>query len=170
MRLNISDTFNKELPSDSNTDNSRRQVLEATHTYVVPKIASKPTLIHASEEIAHNLGITFKDIDSQEFLDVCSGSRIYPQARPYAMAYAGHQFGNWAGQLGDGRAINLFEIEHSKNRWVLQLKGAGETPYSRQGDGLAVLRSSFRIFIYCLFPRDENSTLYVFLHRFSTVL
>lgn len=60
------------------------------------------------------------------------------------MAYAGHQFGNWAGQLGDGRAINLFEMVHHSQRWALQLKGAGPTPYSRSGDGLAVLRSSIR--------------------------
>ena len=60
------------------------------------------------------------------------------------MCYGGHQFGNWAGQLGDGRAINLCEVEHQNNRWTLQLKGAGETPYSRTADGLAVLRSSLR--------------------------
>ena len=63
---------------------------------------------------------------------------------PYAMCYAGHQFGNWAGQLGDGRAINLTEVVHNDQRWALQLKGAGETPYSRSADGLAVLRSSIR--------------------------
>jgi len=60
------------------------------------------------------------------------------------MCYAGHQFGNWAGQLGDGRAINLCEVVHNEKRWALQLKGAGETPYSRTADGLAVLRSSIR--------------------------
>jgi uncharacterized protein YdiU (UPF0061 family) len=78
---------------------------------------------------------------------VFSGSKILPKTKPYAMAYAGHQFGNWAGQLGDGRAINLFEIVHRDKRWALQLKGAGETPYSRQGDGLAVLRSSIREYL-----------------------
>ncbi len=60
------------------------------------------------------------------------------------MCYGGHQFGNWAGQLGDGRAINLMEVEHDGQSWALQLKGAGETPYSRSADGLAVLRSSIR--------------------------
>ena len=63
------------------------------------------------------------------------------------MCYGGHQFGNWAGQLGDGRAINLFEVEHNNKNWVLQLKGAGETPYSRTADGLAVLRSSIREYL-----------------------
>ena len=60
------------------------------------------------------------------------------------MCYGGHQFGHWAGQLGDGRAINLAEVEHQGKSWTLQLKGAGETPYSRRADGLAVLRSSIR--------------------------
>jgi serine/tyrosine/threonine adenylyltransferase len=78
------------------------------------------------------------------FLNLVSGNTVYPDTKPYAMAYAGHQFGNWAGQLGDGRAINLFEILHNNQRWTLQLKGAGETPYSRTADGFAVLRSSIR--------------------------
>ena len=63
------------------------------------------------------------------------------------MCYGGHQFGNWAGQLGDGRAINLFEITHQNKNWKVQLKGAGETPYSRTADGLAVLRSSIREYL-----------------------
>ena len=63
------------------------------------------------------------------------------------MCYGGHQFGNWAGQLGDGRAINLFEINHNDQQWALQLKGAGKTPYSRGADGLAVLRSSIREYL-----------------------
>ena len=67
---------------------------------------------------------------------------------PYAQCYGGHQFGTWAGQLGDGRAITLGEILNSKlERWELQLKGAGKTPYSRFADGLAVLRSSIREFL-----------------------
>ena len=67
---------------------------------------------------------------------------------PYAQCYGGHQFGTWAGQLGDGRAITLGEIVNSnKERWELQLNGAGKTPYSRFADGLAVLRSSIREFL-----------------------
>lgn len=147
MRLNISDTFNKELPSDANTENSRRQVFEAAHSYVTPKVPSNPKLLHASFEMARVIGLEDEAINSKLFLDIFSGSKIYPKTKPYAMAYAGHQFGNWAGQLGDGRAINLFEVEHNKNRWALQLKGSGETPYSRQGDGFAVLRSSIREYL-----------------------
>jgi uncharacterized protein YdiU (UPF0061 family) len=147
MRLNISDTFNKELPSDSNTENIGRQIFEATHSYVSPRLPSHPKLIHASEEMTETIGLELKDIDSKEFLDLFSGVSTYPKTKSYAMAYAGHQFGNWAGQLGDGRAINLFEVEKNNKRWAIQLKGAGATPYSRQGDGFAVLRSSIREYL-----------------------
>ncbi|EPR73818.1 Selenoprotein-like protein [Winogradskyella psychrotolerans RS-3] len=147
MQLHIKDTFNKELPSDPITDNSRRQVSEATHSYVSPRIPSQPKLIHASTAMANAIGLEEDAIKSNDFLDIFSGSKIYPKTKPYAMAYAGHQFGNWAGQLGDGRAINLFEVEENHKRWAIQLKGSGETPYSRQGDGLAVLRSSIREYL-----------------------
>ena len=69
------------------------------------------------------------------------------QKRTLCFAYAGHQFGNWAGQLGDGRAINLTEIVHNNQSYTLQLKGAGPTPYSRTADGFAVLRSSIREYL-----------------------
>ncbi|MGB0981750.1 MAG: protein adenylyltransferase SelO [Winogradskyella sp.] len=147
MQLHISNTFNTELPSDSNQTNTRRQVINATHSYVLPKMPSQPQLIHASKAMANAIGLEENDITSKDFLDVFSGAKLYPQTKPYAMAYAGHQFGNWAGQLGDGRAINLFEVEHNNTRWAIQLKGAGATPYSRQGDGLAVLRSSVREYL-----------------------
>ncbi|MBX2845106.1 MAG: YdiU family protein [Saprospiraceae bacterium] len=144
MRLHFQDTFRTELPSDSNTTNDRRQVFEATHSYVTPRIPSTPQLIHVSDEVLDILCLSRKDSESKAFLDVFTGGKVPEGARPYAMAYAGHQFGNWAGQLGDGRAINLGEIVHNESRWALQLKGAGETPYSRTADGLAVLRSSIR--------------------------
>ncbi|WP_299366630.1 YdiU family protein [Winogradskyella sp.] len=147
MKLNISDTFNSQLPSDPNTENTRRKVFEAMYSYVKPKVPSNPQLIHYSLEMVKAIGLDGNDTDSQDFLKVFSGSNVCPETKPYAMAYAGHQFGSWAGQLGDGRAINLFEVEHNQKRWALQLKGAGETPYSRQGDGLAVLRSSIREYL-----------------------
>lgn len=147
MKLHISDTFNIELPSDPNTSNTRRQVSMATHSYVKPKVPSKPELIHASQEMVEAIGLDAETLNSEEFLSVFSGAKVYPKTKPYAMAYAGHQFGNWAGQLGDGRAINLFEVLHNNKRWAIQLKGSGETPYSRQGDGFAVLRSSIREYL-----------------------
>jgi uncharacterized protein YdiU (UPF0061 family) len=94
--------------------------------------------------MASNLGLTEEDLKSQKFIDVFSGKQTIEHTQPYAMCYGGHQFGNWAGQLGDGRAINLTEIEYNGKNWALQLKGSGATPYSRRGDGLAVLRSSVR--------------------------
>ncbi|WP_296311155.1 protein adenylyltransferase SelO [Winogradskyella sp. UBA3174] len=147
MQLNIKDTFSRELPSDSVEENTRRKVFEATHSYVSPRLPKKPQLIHASKEMVNAIGLDKDAINSNDFLEVFSGSKVYPKTKPYAMAYAGHQFGNWAGQLGDGRAINLFEVVHNQKRWALQLKGSGETPYSRQGDGLAVLRSSVREYL-----------------------
>lgn len=144
MNLNIKDTFNKELPADKITENNRRQVFDACFSFVAPRVPSQPKLIHYSPELALELGITEEDSKNKLFLNTFSGTAIYPNTKPFAMCYGGHQFGNWAGQLGDGRAINLFEIEHNNKQWALQLKGAGETPYSRTADGFAVLRSSIR--------------------------
>jgi uncharacterized protein YdiU (UPF0061 family) len=94
--------------------------------------------------VANLIGITKDETQSADFLALFSGQKTLTNSKPYAMNYAGHQFGNWAGQLGDGRAIILAEIEHNKKTHAIQLKGAGSTPYSRRADGLAVLRSSLR--------------------------
>ncbi|WP_426431482.1 protein adenylyltransferase SelO [Winogradskyella sp. HB-48] len=147
MNLSIEDTFNRELTPDTNLENTRRKVFGAMYSFVKPKVPSNPKLIHVSPEMLENIGVSTIDVESKIFLNIFSGAQVYENTRSYAMAYAGHQFGNWAGQLGDGRAINLFEVVHDKKRWALQLKGAGETPYSRQGDGLAVLRSSVREYL-----------------------
>lgn len=144
MQLKLQDTFNQELPADPETSNTRRQVFDSCFSYVAPRTPSSPKLIHVAPEMLEAIGLSEKDMDSEEFLAVFSGGKVLDQSRPYAMCYGGHQFGNWAGQLGDGRAINLTEVVHKGNRWALQLKGAGETPYSRGADGLAVLRSSVR--------------------------
>ena len=108
-----------------------------------PIKTSNPLLLHVSKEMSEELGFSKQDIQSKEFLEVMTGNSIPENSKPFAMCYAGHQFGNWAGQLGDGRAINLGEIKN----WALQLKGAGPTPYSRTADGLAVLRSSIREYL-----------------------
>ncbi len=101
-----------------------------------------------SPEVAELLDLSEEDCRSDLFAQVFSGNALIDGMKPYAMCYGGHQFGNWAGQLGDGRAINLGDVTNSKGeRWTLQLKGAGETPYSRTADGLAVLRSSVREFL-----------------------
>ena len=79
--------------------------------------------------------------------EVLGGGPVVEGMAPYAQRYGGHQFGNWAGQLGDGRAITLGEVEVDDRFWELQLKGAGLTPYSRTADGKAVLRSSIREYL-----------------------
>lgn len=147
MKLNLNDTFNQELPADPIERNYVRQVPNAAFSYVTPKIPGNPSLVHFSPQMLEAVGLTEKDAKSEEFLNVFSGKEVFLETNPFAMCYAGHQFGNWAGQLGDGRAINLFEVNHNDKQWALQLKGAGKTPYSRGADGLAVLRSSIREYL-----------------------
>ncbi|MBS7253847.1 protein adenylyltransferase SelO [Flavobacterium branchiicola] len=145
--LKINNRFTTELPADPEVTNETRQVKNTVFSFVNPTKPGNPKLIHASEEVAEMVGISKDEIASEEFLNVFSGKEILPETKPFAMSYAGHQFGNWAGQLGDGRAINLTEVEHDNQFFMLQLKGAGKTPYSRTADGLAVLRSSIREYL-----------------------
>jgi len=142
--LQLEDTFNKELPKDPIEQNTRRQVLGACFSSAIPRVPADPSLIHVSKEMLLELGITLEQGMSETFVNIFSGAKLLPESEPYAMCYGGHQFGHWAGQLGDGRAINIGEIIKDNQRWALQLKGSGETPYSRSADGLAVLRSSVR--------------------------
>ena len=131
------------MPADPELKNYRREVLNAAYSFVRPVKPSNPRLLHVCAEIQQELGFSDDDIQSKEFLHAVTGKRLLQNSKPFAMCYAGHQFGNWAGQLGDGRAINLGEIKD----WAIQLKGAGPTPYSRSADGLAVLRSSIREYL-----------------------
>ena len=147
MNLSIKNRFTSELPADKNEANYYRQVHGSCFSYVIPRIPSNPSLIHTSLDVAKMIGLNSETILTEDFTTVFSGKKIFPNTKPYAMCYAGHQFGNWAGQLGDGRAINLTEIEHDNDFYTLQLKGAGKTPYSRNADGLAVLRSSVREYL-----------------------
>ncbi len=144
LPLKINDRFYNELPADPERTQSRRQVKAACYSYATPRIPGNPTLVHASKEAADLIGLSEEDLKSKNFLDIFSGTKKMEGTDPYAMCYGGHQFGHWAGQLGDGRAINIGEVEHDGKTWALQLKGSGETPYSRTADGLAVLRSSVR--------------------------
>ncbi len=147
LEFNIQNNFRDELLEDSLSMNQSRQVYNAHYSNVIPRVPSNPSIIHVSDEMLHELGITKNDKYSDFFLNIVTGKEFYPDSRPYAMCYGGHQFGHWAGQLGDGRAINLFEIAHENKSWTFQLKGAGPTPYSRNADGLAVLRSSIREYL-----------------------
>ena len=143
MNIQLTNFFTDQLPADPNLENTRREVLEAVYSFVRPIKTSNPTLLHVSDEMRHTLDFSNEDIQSREFLEFVTGNSVLKNSKPFAMCYAGHQFGNWAGQLGDGRAINLGEIKN----WAVQLKGSGPTPYSRNADGLAVLRSSVREYL-----------------------
>ncbi len=147
-RLRFDNSLVRELPADPEQGGRRRQVLGALFSYMAPTAVAAPRLVAHSPEVAALLGLGGSDIASAEFTQVFSGSALLEGMQPYAANYGGHQFGNWAGQLGDGRAITLGEaLNSSGERWELQLKGAGPTPYSRSADGRAVLRSSIREFL-----------------------
>lgn len=146
--LMFTNRFSEQLPADPNLENRRRQVAEACFSDVQPTPVTAPQLVAYSTDVADLLELSSETCLSPEFAQVFAGNKLLPGMRPFAMCYGGHQFGNWAGQLGDGRAINLGEIRNSSGQhWTLQLKGAGPTPYSRTADGLAVLRSSVREFL-----------------------
>ncbi len=146
--LQFDNCFTQELPADPIRENYQRQVMAAFYSRVMPKSVAKPRLLAYSNEMAEMLGLEQAHCESASFVDVFSGNKVLAGMDPHASCYGGHQFGNWSGQLGDGRAINLGEaLAADGQRWMLQLKGAGPTPYSRNADGLAVLRSSLREFL-----------------------
>lgn len=140
--------FVRSLPADPETENVPRPVAGASYSWVRPKPAPSPRLVAFAPEVAERLDFSEADCQSETFVQVFAGNQLLPGMEPYASCYGGHQFGHWAGQLGDGRAINLGELVNARGEhWTLQLKGAGRTPYSRGADGLAVLRSSVREFL-----------------------
>jgi uncharacterized protein YdiU (UPF0061 family) len=146
--LTFDNRFVRDLPGDLLDSNDRRQVFGACWSAVQPTPVRAPRLIAHAREVAELVGLSETDIATQAFADVFAGNTLLDGMQPYAAAYGGHQFGNWAGQLGDGRAITLGEVVNAAGqRWELQLKGAGPTPYSRTADGRAVLRSSVREFL-----------------------
>jgi serine/tyrosine/threonine adenylyltransferase len=140
--------FVRELPGDPESGGGPRQVRGALWSAVTPTPVSAPRLLAHSAEMAVVLGFDAQMLASGHFAQVFAGNALLDGMQPFASNYGGHQFGHWAGQLGDGRAISLGEvINASGERWELQLKGAGVTPYSRGADGRAVLRSSVREFL-----------------------
>ncbi|MEO9592377.1 protein adenylyltransferase SelO [Rhodopirellula bahusiensis] len=146
--LTFDNRFTRDLPADSEQRNFTRQVHQAGFSRVQPTPVSAPKWVAGSKEVADLIGLDPKWLGSSELTEVLAGNALADGMDPFAMCYGGHQFGNWAGQLGDGRAINLGEVVTADEKhWTLQLKGAGLTPYSRTADGLAVLRSSVREFL-----------------------
>ena len=136
--------FLRALPGDPEPRNVVRQVEGALWSAVAPTPVAAPRLLAHSREMAQELGFSDADIASPAFAEVFGGNALLTGMQPWAANYGGHQFGHWAGQLGDGRAISLGEAvaPDDGQRRELQLKGAGPTPYSRGADGRAVLRSS----------------------------
>ena len=146
--LAFDNRFVRELPGDPLTSLERRQVFGACWSSVHPTAVVSPKLLSHSPEVAELVGFSPDDVLSPQFEAVFGGNALLAGMQPYAACYGGHQFGGWAGQLGDGRAITLGEVVNARGeRWELQLKGAGPTPYSRTADGRAVLRSSIREFL-----------------------
>jgi uncharacterized protein YdiU (UPF0061 family) len=119
----------------------------AFFTELRPTPLPEPYLVSLNAPLAQQLGLDAGALSSVEGVAAFTGNQLLAGSRPLATVYSGHQFGVWAGQLGDGRAILLGEIETPLGPQELQLKGAGRTPYSRMGDGRAVLRSSIREYL-----------------------
>ncbi len=156
-RLAYTDSFIRDLPADPRSDNRIRQVEGACFSRVEPTRVPAPEILVVVPEVAALLELD--PTPTPELAEVLAGNRVVSGMTPYAACYGGHQFGTWAGQLGDGRAIVLGEVTPRANTgvqrdeftptsgestWEIQLKGAGPTPYSRSADGRAVLRSSLR--------------------------
>ncbi len=128
-------------------DNSFASLSPAFYTRLMPTPLPAPYLVAASAAAAQLLGLDPARLDQADTLAVLAGNAVPERAQALAAVYSGHQFGVWAGQLGDGRAILLGDLATAAGPMELQLKGAGPTPYSRMGDGRAVLRSSIREFL-----------------------
>ncbi|KAL2102289.1 hypothetical protein ACEWY4_001457 [Coilia grayii] len=155
-RLPFNNVVLRALPVDSSKDPGSRTVKGACFSRVTPQSLDSPRFVAVSEPALSLLGLSADDVlrDPQgpEYL---SGSKLMPGSEPAAHCYCGHQFGQFAGQLGDGAVCYLGEVESRQQinyynpcgRWEIQVKGSGLTPYSRQSDGRKVLRSSIREFL-----------------------
>ncbi len=129
-------------------DNSYARLPEAFYRRVMPTPLPKPHLVAFNPDAAALIDLDPAEVAREEFPACFGGDKLLPGSDPIAMLYHGHQFGVFAGQLGDGRAILLGEVvNHRGEAWDLHLKGAGQTPFSRDGDGRAVLRSTIREYL-----------------------
>lgn len=129
-------------------DNRFARLGDAFSTEVLPEPIEAPRLVVASESAMALLDLAPEQADAPLFAEVFSGHKLWAEAEPRAMVYSGHQFGGYTPQLGDGRGLLLGEVlNDAGEHWDLHLKGAGQTPWSRMGDGRAVLRSSIREFL-----------------------
>lgn len=133
---------------DLRFSNSFAHLPERFYSRVLPAPLAQPYLISFNPAAADLIDLDHREADRSDFPVIFNGGKLLPGCDPIAMLYAGHQFGHYVQQLGDGRAIILGEVTNARGeRWELQLKGAGHTPYSRDGDGRAVLRSTVREYL-----------------------
>jgi serine/tyrosine/threonine adenylyltransferase len=132
---------------DLRFDNRYGRLPPAFYTRLAPTPLPEPYLVAFNPDAADLIGLAREEAGRAEFAEIFCGNRLLPGFDPLAAVYAGHQFGVFVPQLGDGRAILLGEAAGAQGRWDLQLKGSGKTPYSRMGDGRAVLRSSIREYL-----------------------
>jgi uncharacterized protein YdiU (UPF0061 family) len=145
--VEFSNSFVDSLPSEVGGPNRSRPVPGYSSAQVSPTPVADPHLLAWSQELGDYLGLE-RPSERGLSVDALAGNLVTPSMKPYAARYGGHQFGSWAGQLGDGRAISLGEVAATDgSSWEIQLKGAGPTPFSRRADGRAVLRSSVREFL-----------------------
>lgn len=151
MRWLEHDRLIDRLPGQAERISGSRQVSAAAWAAVWPTPVPEPVIVAHDDELLSRLGISPLLLQDPGFAQVMGGCALYAGMTPWAHNYGGHQFGHWAGQLGDGRAITLGEVgDADGRRWEIQLKGAGPTPFSRNGDGRAVLRSSLREYVASL--------------------
>lgn len=129
-------------------DNRFARLGDAFSTEILPEPIEQPRLVVASESALALLDLATSEAQRPEFAELFAGHKLWEEAEPRAMVYSGHQFGGYTPRLGDGRGLLLGEVVNEAGQhWDLHLKGAGMTPYSRMGDGRAVLRSSIREFL-----------------------
>ena len=139
-------TFAENFEGEQTEDLRQRQTPGVFYCRVKPTTVKSPALLAWSAELAEELAVTRPQ--EPKDLDILAGNLVTESMKPYSACYGGHQFGSWAGQLGDGRAITLGEwMTAGGQSHEFQLKGAGPTPYSRRADGRAVLRSSLREYL-----------------------
>ncbi|KAI8495639.1 hypothetical protein Bbelb_266110, partial [Branchiostoma belcheri] len=147
-KLNFDNLVLRSLPIDTSDENVPRQVPGACFSRVSPTPVSNPQTVAFSAQALQLLDLPVSELRRPEFAQYFSGNKLLPGSETAAHCYCGHQFGHFSGQLGDGAAMYLGEVVNkSGERWEIQLKGAGLTPYSRTADGRKVLRSSIREFL-----------------------
>jgi protein adenylyltransferase len=131
-----------------NFDNRFARLTHHFHTRLKPTPIPEPNLASVNPDGAALIGLDPAEMGKPDFIETFAGNRPFPGSDPLAALYSGHQFGHYVSQLGDGRAILLGEaVIAAGERWEIQIKGAGKTPYSRGGDDRAVLRSSIRDYL-----------------------